>query len=117
MLPIRRSQKCFAQPEAGPEMMRNGLFRYLLPGDENTEGLKGVSLRITCREGEQAFIGLPCRRSGIRGKRAFQFYGRIPVGAKLRLGSAKSFLCSKRSVELHVSASRLWVKQEYIGSK
>src|SRR5580765_3808968 len=54
-------------------------------------------------ERKQPLISLPRRRSGIRGKCAFKFYGCIPVGAKLRLGSPECFLCSKRGIELHGS--------------
>src|SRR5512134_3790340 len=101
MLAIRREQKFFAESEACLEMMGDGLFCHLLPGDENTEGLEGVGIGITDGESEQALISLPCRRSGIRGKRIFKFYGCIPIGTKFRLGSSECLLCGKRSVELH----------------
>src|SRR5512140_973050 len=101
MLAIRRGQKCFAEPEAGLEMMRNGLFRHLLPGDEDTEGLEGVGVWVATGEREQAFVGFPCRRSGIGGKCAFKFYSRIPVGAKFCFGSSECLSCGKCGVELH----------------
>jgi len=53
MLSVGRDQKSFAQPEPRLEMMRDGLLSYLLPGDENTEGLEGISLRVASGEGEQ----------------------------------------------------------------
>jgi hypothetical protein len=49
----------------------------------------------------ETLIGLPRRRSGIRGKRAFKFYSRIPVGSKLDFGSSECLLCGKGGVELH----------------
>ena len=73
-------------------MMHNGLFRHLLPGDEDTEGLERVGLRVTNAESEQGFIGLASRRSGVGGKGAFQLNRRIPVGAKLRFGSSERIL-------------------------
>ena len=84
-------------------MMRNGLFRHLLPGDEDTEGLEGVGLRAASGECEQALIGLARRRSNVGGKGAFQLYCDIPVGAKLHFGSSKCVLCGKGGVELHIS--------------
>src|SRR6267143_3940653 len=103
MLPIGGGQKCFAEPEACLKMMGNGLFRHLLPGDEDTEGLEGMCVGIAGCKSEQALISLPRRRSSVGGKRLFEFYGCSPVGTKLRLGSSECILCSKCGVELHIS--------------
>ena len=82
-------------------MMRNGFFCHLLPGNEDTEGLKGICVRIAGRESKQALIGLARYRSSVGRKDAFEVHGCIPVRAKLGFGSSECLLCGKRSVELH----------------
>ena len=82
-------------------MMRDGFFRHLLPGDIDTEGLKGMGLRDSGREREQTLIGLPRRRSGIGGKGVFELYGCIPVRTEFSFCSSECLLCGKRGVELH----------------
>src|SRR6267378_3902996 len=104
MLPIGGGQKCFAEPEACLKMMGNGLFRHLLPSDEDTEGLEGMCVGIAGCKSEQALISLPRRRSSVGGEGVLQFNGCIPVGTEFSLGSSECILCSKCGVELHVKS-------------
>src|SRR6267143_1617799 len=103
MLPIGGGQKCFAEPEACLKMMGNGLFRHLLPGDEDTEGLEGMCVGIAGCKSEQALIGLACRRSSVRGKGVFELYGPIPVRTEFSFCSSECILCGKGGIELHIS--------------